>query len=184
MQMNVNDSKPLQIVVRSPRFWLAIGMVVVAAALRCMPHLPNFSPVTAMALFAGALLPRNLYAFVLPLIALFLSDLVLGFHSQIPAVYGSFVLVTFIGFLLREKHDLVRVGAASISGSVLFFVITNFSVWAEGVIYPRTLLGLTECFVAALPFFRNALAGDLIYSTVFFGVWAALGLVVPRMRTA
>lgn len=164
------------------RFWAVLGMVLVAAVLRCLPHLPNFSPVTAMALFAGAYFTRSSWAVLIPLSAMFLSDLVLGFHNQVPAVYGSFILVTLLGFVLRSKRSVGRIATATVAGSVLFFVITNFSVWADGAIYPRTLNGLSECYLAALPFLQNSMAGDLVYSAAIFGAFALFESVVTYQK--
>jgi hypothetical protein len=166
------------------RFWTALGLVVIAAALRLLPHLPNFSPVTAMALFAGAYFTRSSWAIAIPLAAMVLSDSVIGFHSLLPAVYGSFILVTLLGFALRERRGVLRIAGLAVTGSILFFVITNFAVWAQGGMYPQTPGGLSECFVAALPFLQTSVLGDLCYTGALFGVWALLEKSVPSLRTA
>lgn len=144
--------------------------VFVAAILRLIPHLPNFAPITAMALFGGAYLGKR-YALWLPLFAMVLSDAFIGFDSiaSRAAVYGSFLLIGLIGLWLRKHRSFQNIVLAALSSSVLFFVITNFGVWAFGALYPKTAGGLTACFVAAIPFFRNTVAGDLFYTGVFFG---------------
>lgn len=166
---------------QSSRILVLVGLIAVAAALRVVPHVPNFSPISALALMGGAYFARPVLqglwarlamAILVPLAALFLSDLALGFHSQGPAVYLSFVLVAALGFFALEKRSPLRIGGAAVSGSMVFFVITNLTFWAEGTNYPRTFEGLVECYLMALPFLRNALAGDLFYSAVLFGVWA------------
>lgn len=144
--------------------------VLIAALLRLVPHAPNFAPIGAMALFGGTYLGKR-YAIALPIVAMFLSDLFLGFDSFSSrlTVYGTFILIGLIGLWLRERKSFQNIVLASLAASVLFFVTTNFGVWAFGTIYPKTLEGLSACFVAAIPFFRNTLAGDLFYSGIFFG---------------
>jgi hypothetical protein len=142
-------------------------IIVGAVLLRLIPHLPNFAPIAAMALFGGTYLNKK-YALVIPLLAMFVSDLFLGFHSTMPYVYSSFFLTGLIGLWLRSHKNWKNVLAASLGSSVLFFLVTNFGVWASGW-YPQTLTGLTQSYLAAIPFFRNTLAGDLFYTGVFFG---------------
>lgn len=155
-----------------PRFLVLSGIIFAAAASRLIPHLPNFSPIAAMALFGGATLADKRLAFGIPLLALLLSDAVLGFHSGMLAVYGSFALIVLLGFGLRSNRTLAAVGRTALAGSLLFFIITNGAVWAAGTLYPVTLAGLGECFVAAIPFFRNTLAGDAFFTAVLFGGFA------------
>lgn len=154
------------------RFWAALSLVAVAAAARLIPHPANATPVVAMALFSGAIFTRKSWSILIPLVAMFISDLALGLHDQIVSVYGSIVLVAFIGFALSSKRSAGRVVGASLLGSIVFFFVTNFTVWLSGSMYPRTLAGLTECYTLALPFFRNGLLADLVFSGVLFGAWA------------
>ena len=147
-------------------------MVFAAAAARLIPHPPNFAPIAALALFGGAHFADRRLAFAVPLAALFLSDAVLGFYPGMAATYAGFALVVFLGFGLRRRRTFGPVVAAALAGSVLFFVVTNFSVWAAGALYPRTAAGLVECYAAAIPFFRNTLAGDLFFTAVLFGGFA------------
>ena len=108
-------------------------------------------------------------AFLVPLTAMFLGDLVLGLHALIPVIYGCFALIVCLGFWLRKQRSAGRIIVAALASSVLFFVITNFAFWASTSLYPKTVAGLAECYVAAIPFFRNALAGDPFFTTVLFG---------------
>jgi hypothetical protein len=160
--------------------------ILVAAALRLVPHPPNFTPIGAMALFSGAYLGRRIVAFAAPLGALLLSDLVLGFYHGQATVYFSVALIVMIGMVALSRVSPVRVGAAAITSSVLFFVITNFGMWMFSGIYPRTIVGLEACFVAAIPFFQNTIAGDLFYATLLFGGFHVAELLVPKLaqRTA
>lgn len=162
-----------------PSFWAALVVVVVASVLRLIPHPPNFSPIGAMALFGGAFLAFPVLRVLLPVMVLFLTDMALGFHDQMVAVYASVLLVSFLGVGLGEKASAGRVIARSLLGSALFFVITNFAVWAQSGFYPNTLSGLAECYWLALPFFQNSVAGDLAYTTLFFGGWAMARRWIP-----
>jgi len=147
-------------------------MILAAAAFRILPHPPNFSPIAAMALFGAAKFPGRPSAFVLPLAAMFASDLILGLHSFIPIIYGCFALIVLIGFRLRKRSSAGGVLAGSLAASGLFFVITNLAVWALGTMYPHTGFGFIECFTAGVPFFWNTLAGDLFFTVVLFGALA------------
>jgi len=156
--------------------------IAAAAALRLVPHPPNFSPIDAMALFSGAYVGRRALAFAAPLAALLLSDLVLGFYPGMNFVYASVALLVVIGWTLSQHRTFLRVGAAAIAGSVAFFVITNFGMWLFSGIYPVTTAGLAACYVAAIPFFQNTVAGDLFYSAILFGGFAIAERLVPRLR--
>ena len=146
-------------------------IILIAATLRLVPHPPNFAPIAAMALFGGVYLNRG-YALAVPIIALFISDLVIGFYSPVVmvSVYGSFILTGLIGLWLRRRKSPRNVILAALGSSVLFFIVTNFAVWLGGW-YPRNAAGLLDCYTLALPFFRNTIAGDLFYTGAFFGCY-------------
>lgn len=164
------------------RLLLIVMAILTAAALRLVPHPPNFTPIGAMALFSGAMLGRRLLAFLVPLAAMLLSDALLGFHSGMPFVYASIALIVFIGWVALERRSPLRIGLAAIAGSVLFFLITNLGVWAAGNMYPHDAAGLAACYVAAIPFFQNTLAGDLFYAALLFGGFALLERMVPALQ--
>jgi hypothetical protein len=142
-------------------------VILVAILLRLLPHLPNFTPIAAMALFGGVYLNKKL-AFIIPLAAMFMSDIFLGFHQTMPYVYGSFILAGVIGLWLKNHKSAKNVICASLISSILFFLITNFGVWAAGW-YPKNLSGLFESYVMGIPFFKNTVFGDLVYTGLFFG---------------
>lgn len=157
--------------------------IVIAAAMRLVPHPPNFTPIGAMALFGGAYFGRNWLAFVAPLGALALSDAALGgFYAGMNFVYLSVALIVLIGWAVQGRRSVLRVGAAALASSVLFFLVTNFSVWAFSGMYPHTAKGLAGCYIAALPFFQNTVAGDLFFSGLLFGGFALLERMVPKVR--
>jgi hypothetical protein len=157
-------------------------MILAAAASRLIPHPPNMTSVAAMALFGGAMLDDWRLAFVVPLSALFLSDLVLGFHSQMFVVYGTFALIVCIGLWLQRHRSAALIAGAALTSSLLFFLTTNFGVWASDQMYPHTLAGLVTCYTAALPFLRNTLEGDLFYTLVLFGGFALLEWQFPKLQ--
>ena len=161
-----------------------LSAIVAAAALRLVPHPPNFTPIGAMALFSGAYLGRRGLAFVAPLAALLLSDLALGFYQGMGTVYFSVSLIVVLGMLALRRASAPRVGVAAIASSVLFFAITNFGMWLFSGFYPRTLAGLETCFIAAIPFFQNTLAGDLFYAALLFGGFAIAERMIPQIRGA
>jgi len=163
------------------RLTFIISMITSAASSRLLPHPPNFTPIAALALFGGATFPDKRVAFLVPAAALFLTDVLLGFSILTPIVYGSFGLIVCLGFWLRRRRAAGAIAAAALSGAVLFFILTNFGVWALTARYEKTLAGLGQCFVAAVPFFRNTLAGDLIYSGLLFGGLALAEKRWPRL---
>lgn len=166
------------------RTLVLVMLTVSAAASRLAPHPPNFAPIGAMALLGGACFSDKRQAFAVPLGAMLLSDLVLGFHRLMPVVYGSFALIVVIGMWLRNRRRLAPIAAASLAGSVLFFLVTNFGVWALGTFYPKTAEGLIACYVAAIPFFPNTVLGDATYCAVLFGSLALAEHAFPKLREA
>src|SRR4051812_36976845 len=163
------------------RLTALLSAIIVAAGLRLVPHPPNFSPIDAMALFSGAYLGRRALAFLAPLGALLLSDLVLGFYHGQATVFFSVALVVMRGMVALPRRSALRVGAAAIASSILFFVITNFGMWLFSGIYPRTLTGVEACYVAAIPFFQNTVAGDLFYATLLSGGFKIAEVAMPQL---
>ena len=136
---------------------IIIAFMIIAVLFRLVPHLPNFTPVTAIALFGGLYFSNKTLAYVAPLFIMLLSDLFLGFHSISIVVYAAFLFVSFIG--TQSKNPSVF---AILLSSISFFVITNFGVWL--ISYPKSWVGLVECYTLAIPFFRNSLLGDFFYA--------------------
>ncbi len=164
------------------RLLTLVTAIFLAAALRLVPHPPNFSPIAAMALFSGAYLPRRPMAFVAPFAALLLSDAVLGFYAGMNFVYFSFALTVLIGWAIASRKTALTIGAAAVASSVLFFILTNFGMWLFSGFYPLTGAGLVACYVAAVPFFQNTLAGDLFFTALLFGGFALFERMVPAIR--
>ena len=135
------------------------SFVLIAALTRLVPHPPNFAPITAMSLFAGAYFTRKQLAFIVPLLAMLISDLFLGFYTISIFVYLSFAVITWMG---QQKNRVTP--KLVFLGSVLFFLISNLGVWL--LYYPKTIDGLLTCFTLAIPFFATSLMGDVFYSIV------------------
>jgi len=163
---------------------LALALLALATVSRLVPFLPdNFSPLAAIGLFGAAYFSRRPMLLAVPFAALFLSDLFLNnvIYSQFYEgfvfftswwIYAAFALVMLAGYgLLRKNVTPLRVVGASLSGSLIFFLVTNFSTWAETTMYPKTAAGLAACYTAGLPFLQNTLVGDLFFCAVMFGVY-------------
>lgn len=160
---------------------ILILMVLAAAFSRLIPHPWNFTAVGAMAMFGGAYFPSKKQSVLIPLAALFISDLVLGFHSTMIFVYAAFALIGLIGWTLRSQKSIVQVGTLSLVSSAVFFLVSNFGVWAAGGFYAPTWQGLVQCYVAAIPFLDNQIYGDLFFTATLFGGYEALKRFVPQV---
>jgi uncharacterized protein DUF6580 len=170
-----------------------VSYLYVAAAilLRLAPHPWNVTPLGSMFLFGGATFKSRAASLLVPLAALMLSDLFVvtvvwggRYDWYTPYTWIAFLLVGLIGWLLRGRMTGLNVLAASLAGSIVFFVVSNFGVWLNGLDYPQTREGLVECYIAALPFFRNAILGDLFYAGLMFGSYHWLSRRIPRLRAS
>jgi hypothetical protein len=166
------------------RFAFIFGVILFGAVMRLIPHWPNFTPIAAMALFGGANFRKKHLAFIIPLAAMLISDLILGLHQWMVAVYVSFALVVGIGMLLKDRLKIGSILLATVGSSILFFIITNFAIWIGSPFYTQNLAGLMTCYVAGLPFLNNGILGDLFFSTVFFGGFYLAQLRFPVLAKA
>jgi hypothetical protein len=166
--------------------WIVLSALVLAAALsRLLPHPPNFSPIEATALFAGASLASRWLAMAVPIAAMLVSDAILGFHAGMPVVYGSMAAIALAAhFGLRGRVSVGRVAFFGVGGALFFFIVTNFAVWLGSGMYRLTWEGLIACYVAAIPFFHNQLAGVAVYSTLLFGAFAMIARRWPDLAQA
>ena len=160
---------------------LPLSLIVLSAVLsRILPHPPNFAPISGIALFSGSYL-SGFNAFLLPLGIMFLSDMIIGFHSTILYVYGSFFLIVCLGKLLRKKNSFISLATTSFASSLIFFIITNFGVWLNGGLYTKNLQGLEQSYIMALPFFKNTIAGDFFYAFLLFYSFQFLTLLINKV---
>ena len=168
-------------------------IITIAVLIRLFPHPANFAPIAAMALFGGTYLNKK-YSIAIVFGTLILSDYLLLYvnpfssqflhlsklysptamlHSTTIFVYGSFLLVALIGIWLKSHKSFKNILTACLSSSILFFLVTNFGVWAQGM-YARDITGLWESYVMGIPFFKNTVLGDLFYVGLFFGSFEAV----------
>lgn len=162
--------------------WVILGLVVLAAVSRFLPHPICFSPIAAMAIFGGAYFAKKSIAIILPIIVMLATDCIIGFYPEMWGVYLPFVIAGCLGFLLRKKVSVLRVGGICISSSVIFYLVSNFAVWLQGMCgYPMSWEGLMQCYVMALPFFRNELLGTLAYSGILFGAYEFAKARIPAL---
>ena len=167
--------------VMNTRLITLISIIFAIALFRLLPHPPNVSPVAAMALFGGACFSDRRVAFLVPFLALLLSDLLLGLHDTMVYVYAGFALTVVIGIWVGSKLNAGRIITAILASSLLFFLITNFGAWATSGLYPLTAEGLVQAYVAGLPFLQNSLVGNAAFTALLFGGYALLQRHVPTL---
>lgn len=172
--------------------WAVATFLVVAGITRALPHPPNVAPLAAMALFGGAYMADRKLAFILPLIAMMFSDLLLellyqvnlreysGLHGTMLFVYGSFIAITGIGTLLHNRVKPGNLIAASLGSSILFFLVSNFGVYAMGAMGHETT-SLAATYAMGIPFFHYTVLGDLFFVTVVFGGFELLKSRLPQL---
>ena len=161
--------------------FLFLGLAIVALVSRWIPHPPNFSPLIAIALFGGTVLSSKKLAFMLPILAIFLSDLVLGFYPMFLGVYFCLALVVAVGLAMKslfkdsKLNKVASLLSGSIVASIVFYLTSNLFVWASSGMYPMTGTGLIESYVMAIPFFNNSLASTIVYAAALFTAyeWAS-----------
>ncbi|RPG60825.1 MAG: hypothetical protein CBD51_000150 [Flavobacteriales bacterium TMED191] len=146
---------------------LIIFFILLGVLTRIIPHPPNMTAIGAIALFSGTFLYDKRLAFILPTTILLISDFLLGYQPVL-SVYLSFIIIVSLGFILSKKQTFFRVINMSLIASILFFIITNFAVFLTSSFYPKTIIGLLECFTLAIPFFLNTLTGNIVYSLIMF----------------
>lgn len=162
-------------------YLMVVGMVLLCAISRLLPHPPNFTPVAAIALFAGATLASTRIALLVPLLGMMLSDLVIGMHGLAMVVYGALALNVLLGRWLQGKPSVFGIAGASVAGATVFFLITNFGCWVQAG--NLTIAALVKCYVAAIPFFGNTLAGDVTFTAIIFGTASAANWLAAGRRS-
>jgi hypothetical protein len=152
------------------------ALVLVAIASRVVFNelqIFNFSAVMAAALFGGAYITNRALKYAIPVAAMLATDAIIGVYNLgiMASVYGAFLFTVFLGDTWSGKSTLGRYVGSVLGGSLSFFVLTNLAVFSfgDGMMYPHTFAGLVSCFEMAIPFYRNTLLSDLLFTTVFFG---------------
>lgn len=175
------------------RLSVIIGLIFLAAMSRLLPHPPNFSPIGGIALFGATYFSRKWLAFLLPATAIWISSLILdnvvyaslypGFQwFSHPWVYVSFGLIACFGLIGLKKITVPRLIGCGLGASVIFFLVSNLGPWLANPLYSKDFSGLVACYIAAIPFFWNTLAGDLFYIAVLFGVFEWMQRTVPQTK--
>lgn len=179
------------------RILVLSGFILIAAISRVFPHPYNFAPMGAMAIFGAAYFTNRKLAFILPLLAFFVSDLLVnnilfsgfygGFTLFTPGfywMYGSIALIVFAGIFILKKVNLTSIIGGSLAASIIFYLVTNFGAWLGNPMYPQTIEGLLMSYAAGIPFFHHTVAGDLIYSGVMFGAFEYAKFKIPALQRA
>ena len=157
--------------------YLSIGLIILLAASRLIPHPPNFTPIIAMGIMSGYFFRNHSVSFVVILVSMLLVDVFIGFYQHMFFIYFSLFLITFFSFKVTKKINVKSLFIIGLGSSVLFYLISNFGVWLMGSIYSKNISGLIECYIAAIPFFRNTLLSTIIYSYICFFSMNAVKLI-------
>ncbi|MBP7088351.1 MAG: hypothetical protein KBB01_03525 [Candidatus Omnitrophica bacterium] len=163
---------------------LIIFLFIFGIILRLIPHLPNFAPITAIALFSGAYLNKK-YSLWVPISLYIISDLIIGLHQLVIFTWGSVLLITLLGRLIQKRRSLIVNSFYALISSLVFFIISNFGVWLNGW-YGYTYSGLVECYIMAIPFLRLSLLADLLFIILLTQIYVFITAKVEnqRIRTA
>jgi hypothetical protein len=165
------------------RFW--VGIVVLGACARLLPHPWNFTPMMAIGLFAGNHSRKTSAGILTTMAALALSDAVMGFYSGFWYVYAATLIPVLLGRLIRNRSGMGTIITTAFASSLSFFLITNFMVWVMSKqLYPHTIAGLMASYVAGIPFYQNQVLGDAFYTLAMFGGYALLSrFLKPSQET-
>ena len=155
------------------------SIIIFAAFTRIIPHPPNFTPIIAIGLFGGAYLKNSKLALIIPLIAMIIADTFLGFHATMIWVYSSLFLISIMGILLKNRVTFKNCAVATLSGSLLFFLVTNFGVWISGI-YGYSVEGILLCYSLAIPFFAYNIISTFIFSSLIEAVHKFFILLIKK----
>lgn len=179
------------------RFTMISMLVVLAALSRLIPHPPNVAPIAGMALFGAAYYSKKYWAYLIPIAAMWVSDLILNnvlyaqyfdqfvwFYSGSLFTYGAFALIVLLGTVALKKRSVGSILFSALGASAIFFIVSNFGVWLSSPLYAKSWEGLVACYVAAIPFLQNTLLGDLSYTAVLFGLFELSMVLFPSLRVS
>jgi hypothetical protein len=150
---------------------IALFIIALLALSRVIPHPPNFTPVLGMAVFSGAIISKRLIAYLIPLIAMLISDLYLGFHASMPIIYFSLAVCVLIGTFIEARVSILNSFLSISLGVLVFFLITNFMVWYGSGMYESSISGLMTCYFMGLPFVQNTFISSLLYGMGAFLIY-------------
>lgn len=154
-------------------FLLSNLLIILAITTRFLPHPPNFTAVLSVGIFAGYLFKNKAIGYIIPIIAMIASDLIIGMHNTLWAVYLSIIIAGIIGSKINQSNN-GKIALSSFSSALVFFILTNFAVWIAGILYPFNISGLMSCYISAIPFFGYTLLSTIIYSFILFKLYNLL----------
>ncbi len=156
----------------STRIGIGMSLMLFGGTMRLLPHLPNVTPLTAIALLSGSVLPRKLSLWV-PVLTMIVSDAFIGFYGPTMFItWGCFAVIALTSSLWFRQPRLGRGILLCCAASVFFYLVTNFAVWVFSGMYAHSWSGLAVCYEVALPFFRNMILGDLFFCGFLYGCYA------------
>ena len=158
--------------------YLALGLVFLLSLSRLIPHPPNFTPILGMAVFSGAIISKRIFAYLVPLLAMLLSDLYLGFHASMPIIYFSLAICVLIGTFIEARVTILNSFLSISLGVLAFFLITNFMVWYGSGMYEYSISGLMTCYFMGLPFVQNTFISSILYG---MGAFLIYDIINKRM---
>ena len=157
-----------------------ISLILILALARLIPHPPNFTPIIAVAIMSGYFFKNINLSFLTLIVAMLVSDLFIGFYENVIFVYASLLLITFVFYKISNKINFKNLFIYGFIGSLIFFIVSNFGVWALGspgvhdIAYEKNLNGLVECYILAIPFFGNTFLSTLIFAYPAIFVYKSL----------
>tara|TARA_Y100001935_G_scaffold115511_1_gene95619 strand:+ start:505 stop:1020 length:516 start_codon:yes stop_codon:yes gene_type:complete len=154
--------------------YFGLGLIILLALSRLIPHPPNFTPILGMAVFSGAIINKKIVAYLVPLAAMLLSDLYLGFHSGMPIIYFTLAVCVLIGTFIESRVTILNSILGITAGVLVFYLITNFTVWYGSGMYENSFSGLITCYVMGLPFLQNTFISSLIYGMGAFLIYEVI----------
>lgn len=149
---------------------IALGLIATGVTMRLLPHPANFAPITAIAIFGGSVLPKKVSIWI-PLGAMVVSDAIIGFYALMPLIWACYVAIALASSRWLRPATLGRGVKFTLASSLFFFLVTNFGVWVTSGMYAHSWAGLTNCYVLALPFFRNSFLSDICYTGALFSAY-------------
>ena len=158
------------------KFYFPLSLILILTFSRLIPHPPNFTPIIAASILGGFFFQRLEITITVIFSSLFLTDLVLGLYSSMAFVYTSLVLIIILSNKMSKFLNLKTLLIFGLAGATIFFIFSNFGVWLLSGLYPKNMSGLLECYIMAIPFFKNTLMSTILFSYITFIVYKAPSL--------
>lgn len=167
--------------IKLKRIAFAAFLILLASLSRLLPHEANFTPIFGLFLLGAAYLGNKKLVYILPLLAILISDLFLGLYSSILYTYAAYIMIIFVASILFKKLSASKVAFASIIAPAIFFVVSNLGVWAGTGLYTHNLSGLMLCYESAIPFFRSTLLSSVVSTGALFAIYNVAIKYIPQL---